>query len=160
MLAIKRMAWITPMVLAFLPACEEAAPIRKQQCAELKKESSGQKVQATAAELYHEFQVNAALADEKYTEKRVAVSGPMIRVTSTSYVKSDGSRGSIYGMEMGTGEADSDYIYFRFDEDARKDLAAVKQNEWVTIEGHCKGLIPPLGERVQFWDCKIVSKCQ
>src|SRR5947207_3011521 len=61
---------------------------------------TGPAIRAAALDLVQAYRVNAARADVKYTDKRVAVTGRMIRVVGTAIVTSDGRRGTVYGLEM------------------------------------------------------------
>lgn len=118
-------------------------------------------IPATALDVVQVHRTNAALADEKYTDKRAAVTGRMIRITGTAIVHSDGAKGSVYGLEMASGEATpTTYLTFRFDDGDRQELAKLKENQNLTIEGQCKGWSPVNKDglaSIYFWECKIIS---
>lgn len=119
-------------------------------------ESKSVATDASAQDVVQAYRVNAALADERYTDKRVAVTGRMIRITG---VKVDG--GAVYLLEMSHGVPNSKfYLTFRFTHEERKELAPLKEDQVVTIEGICKGLAPREPDdrqSVYFWDCKLVK---
>jgi hypothetical protein len=111
-------------------------------------------VAATSQDLVATFRTNAALADETYTDKRVAVTGHMSRITGTRV-----EDGTIYLFEMSCGPANTKYVAtFWFNDEDRRQLARIKVGEQVTIEGLCKGMAP-LDEdgrqAVYFWECKL-----
>ena len=111
-------------------------------------------VEATSQDLVATFRTNAALADETYTDKRVAVTGQMSRITGTRV-----EDGTIYLFEMSCGPANAKYVAtFRFNDDDRRQLARIKVGERVTIEGLCKGMAPvdeDGRQAVFFWECKL-----
>lgn len=113
-------------------------------------------VEASAKELVEAYRTNVAFADDKYTDKQVAVTGQMMRITGIRVTD-----GAVYLFEMAPGTSDSrEYLTFRFTDAERKALAPLKPEQVVTIQGLCKGLAPKDAEgrqAVYFWDCRLIK---
>jgi len=135
--------------------------------AEGKPNTSPPVVEAEAHEVIQDYRTNAALADEKYTEKRVAVKGHMARITGVAVVEANGHQGAVYLLEMTPfleqtpgGPKAMTYLSFRFTDADRSRLAKLKKDQAVTVEGLCKGFAPQEenGRRaIYFWDCQIAA---
>jgi hypothetical protein len=83
---------------------------------------------AVAADVEGAYDENEALADEKYTDRRVIVLGLVDRVRR---------QGAGYALVMKA--AGSTPLLFEFAEGARKELAGLKRDQLVIVEGKCKG---------------------
>ncbi len=125
---------------------------------------------ASADELFSVYQTNEALADEKFTGKRVTVSGTMWRIKAVGETfagvkvvagKNTTIMKRIYDLEMGSKSlVPPGSLHFRFTEDDRKQLAKLKPNQEITIEGKIERHVPPSKEGqefVRFVDCKLVN---
>jgi RNA polymerase sigma factor (sigma-70 family) len=130
------------------------------------KESNPAVVQTHPLDIAKAYRTNAALADELYTDKRVVVSGRMVRI---SKLPADNmfSKQSTYLLQMDSGQSGSKttvYFLFPISDANRKGLASLKEDAMVAIDGQCKGVIevhtggPENGEMLYFEDSKIVEK--
>jgi RNA polymerase sigma factor (sigma-70 family) len=118
-----------------------------------------------AADLMRTYRTNAALAAEKYQDRRFAVVGRMIRITGGQVVTRDGGTGHNYVLEMASGEpASKSCVTFQFlfadGDPGQKGLARLTEGQVVTVEGQCKGLLRRPGqddnrEVVYFWDSRL-----
>src|SRR5207245_6157027 len=116
----------------------------------------------TANEIGNVYLTNAALADEKFAGKRVAITGKMQRIRATGASTEKGQ--VLYDLEMFSGAGDAHHLVFlkfRFTDDDRKQLAKLTVGQVLTIEGK-----PGRAHRVSkeereiiiyFEDCKILK---
>jgi RNA polymerase sigma factor (sigma-70 family) len=117
------------------------------------KEAAPQAVErTTAVDLASIYHTNDALGDEKFTGKRVRVTGHMFRVK-----RATGDR-KAYWMEMNPMPAAMMVpIILEFDVKARKQLARIEVNQQATVEGRCEGRTRVAGhEAILFIDCTLV----
>jgi RNA polymerase sigma factor (sigma-70 family) len=123
-------------------------------------------------ELAETYYRNAALADEKYTGKKITVEGYVRRITrtatggyalqmplsySTTIATGGGGRGGGGATSLQTTVL---LLSFEFGAEERKQLATIDSSKWVTIEGRCDGLTinrTDGPETVRFRDCRIVK---
>jgi hypothetical protein len=97
------------------------------------------KAAATPGEIGSVYLTNAALADEKFAGKQVAVSGKMERIGAAG-ARFSGKKGDqpkyLYDLEMTWGGAGNpSLLQFHFTDDDRKQLAELKAGQVLTIEG-------------------------
>ncbi len=114
-----------------------------------------------ARQLVDAFYGNQAAVEEYYLEKKVILSGTVQRITRDheSYT-ADLPKGSYYAMEMDLGnvrEKTGLTLVLVFDQAHRKQLAALRTGEYVTVSGICKRW--GRSATIEVVDCKlIVSK--
>jgi RNA polymerase sigma factor (sigma-70 family) len=115
--------------------------------------------EVSAWDLIQVYSSNEALADEKFTDRRVRVTGAVLKVKR---LKNEFKDPHYYGVTLYDRDArapvnriDRLHPLFRFGSDARAELA-VLGGHTVTIEGECKGPVQIAGEeRILFVNCKI-----
>src|SRR5262249_23989029 len=98
--------------------------------------AESEKGTSTAKEIGTVYLTNAALADEKFADERVAVTGNMHRIEAVGArtLKNE----VLYDLEMFSGAADNRHVAilkFRFTDNDRKQLAQLRVGQAVTIEG-------------------------
>jgi RNA polymerase sigma factor (sigma-70 family) len=96
----------------------------------------------SASEVGYAFNTNEALADETLARKRFSVRGKIAKVERCSEVIQGKQQIEVvhYRVKMnGPSEAGSAILRFEFDEKDRKELAKLRPNKAVTIEGLCCG---------------------
>jgi hypothetical protein len=119
----------------------------------------------SAAVLGYAYQTNEALADQKYTGRRVRITGRLLRIERARL--QDGT--PIYQLEMGSGErfdpntgrmvvlADP-LLRFTFPLSARDRLAPLNKGQKVTVEGRSEGRagMQEVRETLYFFDCELI----
>jgi RNA polymerase sigma factor (sigma-70 family) len=94
---------------------------------------------AKAGEILKAFETNAALYDERFSEKRIAVTGKMVRIKR---MDPNPQKEVGYVLEMQCpGSKDDEpsiLVTFVFTDKDRKQLAQLKENQVMTIEGLCQ----------------------
>jgi RNA polymerase sigma factor (sigma-70 family) len=115
--------------------------------------------EATVTEVAYAYYDNDALGDEKFTGKRLKVTGPWHTVRGLR-----GGGFNSHGYMLTMIAQSGDRLSFRFGSDSRKQLAELKRGEILTIEGRCEGQTVEGGRTVEaghgaisLSDCKIVS---
>ena len=122
-----------------------------------------------AADVVETYQgLNAALTVEKYQDKRIAVTGHVLRIKGgdqTWWFK--GILGYDFVLEMSVAETIArPYLGFRFflatDSPVLKQLAQLKPGQLVTVEGECQGWLQKQNETdgrecIFFHDSKVVQ---
>lgn len=118
-------------------------------------------VSATTVEILSAYGSNEALADEKFT-------GRLIRVTGTMMVikRSRKADEPVYLLSLahgaparGASEPPAVPLVFEFGAKDRKQLAAIKRHQEMTIEGYCQGVTEALTEKpsILIRKCKILD---
>jgi Protein kinase domain/Leucine Rich repeat len=120
----------------------------------------------TAEEVASTFRANVALASEKYADRRITVTGRLLRIADGQRVwNTEKDWGRNYRVEMAAGEGpEGTYLSFQFfvPDKASSPLAKLNVNEVVTIEAECKGWLPPQNQPdprkcIYFWDGKVIA---
>src|SRR5439155_26302515 len=94
-------------------------------------------VETTAPDVARTYHINDALGDEKFTGKRVRLTGSVVRVR-----RIPGRQGGAYLLTLNPNRQFGDAIIpisLEFSLEARKQLAALENYQNVTAEGHCDG---------------------
>jgi RNA polymerase sigma factor (sigma-70 family) len=110
---------------------------------------------AAVQEVASVYRVNDASADERFTDKRVRVSGYMNQVKR---VVGRAGRAPAYLLMLHGNPGDPPLV-FEFPLKARKQLGGLGQNQGVTVEGQCEGRVEADGggEVIRFRDCRLVA---
>lgn|GEM_PF-6881242 len=115
-------------------------------------------VTVPSTELRLTYWRNEASADEKFTGKKMRITGAVSRVKGLG-----GARGYLLTMEdrlfrgAPNPEGPDISLVFEFPYEARKELAGLSHNQQVTIEGRCLGRRGSQQERIIIQDCKIIG---
>ncbi len=121
-------------------------------------------VKTTITDLYTAYGSNDALADEKFTNRQVEVTGTLLHIRRGGVVIGGGRGGfqpQIYVLSMAPDR--SPHVVFHFDLKDQKTLAVLKQQQSVTIRGQCKGRTASMmtdgkpEQVILISDCIIVS---
>jgi RNA polymerase sigma factor (sigma-70 family) len=121
-----------------------------------KERAEGKKpaVAATAADLAGTYDTNDALGDEKFTGRKVRVTGLMVRVRRVFVPKG----AYLLALETQRAAGQTVPVLLEFDLKARKQLAKVEKYQRVTAEGRCEGRTTVQGrEAILFRDCTLVK---
>src|SRR5262245_43523 len=130
----------------------------------------------SVAEVLEAFRTNEALADEKYRDRRVAVTGYVRYIRRSGILPTKDGDKVVYELEMSLKplkdlEPDASgfltvavgfepILTFRFTEDDRRELAKLKQGQKVTVEGRAEGHSTKETkgrEMIHFFDCKLLK---
>jgi RNA polymerase sigma-70 factor (ECF subfamily) len=126
----------------------------------------------SAAEVVEAFRTNEALADEKFRDRRVAVTGYMLHIRRSGTLRTKEGDKVVYELEMSRKRyKDPDpgvavvletdpILTFRFTEDDRAQLAKLKQGQKVTVEGRAEGHSTKEEkgrEMIHFFDSKLLK---
>jgi hypothetical protein len=111
----------------------------------------------TAEEVADTFQGNEALADERFRVKPVAVSGRLNWIRRAGQERDGRTR---YALVLGPDHVEAGvritFLSFRFTDDARHELAALRPGRQVTVSGTFERFVPEGNPTVYFRDCKLV----
>jgi RNA polymerase sigma factor (sigma-70 family) len=124
-------------------------------------------IQTTANAISSAYKDNDALADEKFTLKRLEVTGKLERIRRVSFGESLPRQGAFDNRRnvyiLSLAHPSSDQLWFQFDTKDQKQLAALKpMQQDVTIRGLCNGRTAILADGkpeqvILFIKCEIVS---
>jgi RNA polymerase sigma factor (sigma-70 family) len=121
---------------------------------------------AAADEIATAYQTNAALADEKFTGKRVRVTGKMLRIRGSrlgsstvapqNVKRTPGAR--IYYLEMLAAGAGT-FLRFQFAKESQNQLAKLKVGQQVSVEGELLEPSESSGriQLIEFRNCKVID---
>jgi tRNA_anti-like len=127
---------------SLLPGPQQKAKENKAAPAQKKAEEPAAEGEAKAGDILKAFETNAALFDEKYDDKRIAVTGKMIRIIKKQESTDDPKAPSklSYVLEMACTLDDDSLavVSFVFTDKDRKQLAQLRADQALTIEGQCK----------------------
>jgi len=113
-----------------------------------------------AREIVKTFETNAATADVRYMDKRVAVRGKLLEIRGTHVLPNKEHIKVLYSLDMAFEDGvTSPYVTFSFTDQEQQQLAQLKQGQEVTIEGTCNGWSPgePVGGKyISFSNNKVI----
>jgi RNA polymerase sigma factor (sigma-70 family) len=145
-----------------LPQAEEAPPPQPKRAVPA----------VTITEVMNAYEDNDALVDERFTGKRVRVTGLVVRIQREPGPKPGDTYWLLMGDESGQtamrlqGARDGVRLVgeprlgFRFvGPEDRKRLARLKSSQVVTVEGRCDGKATPVGKQqiITFVDCRVIE---
>jgi len=110
--------------------------------AQKKAETPAVEGEEKAGDILKAFETNAALFDEKYDAKRIAVTGKMLRIIkkqeSTDDPKAPSKLSYVLDMACTIDDDSLAVVSFVFADKDRKQLAQLKADQVLTLEGQCK----------------------
>jgi hypothetical protein len=119
-----------------------------------------ERITADFGEVADVYLNNAALFDEKFTGKRIVVTGIMDRIIGLPWNPRTPANPQeyreIYYLEMDPGGNHRTPLHFGFGENDRKQLAKLKKGQSVTVEGELRQRNTGEGP-IHFYNCKILK---